>query len=117
MGSDRRRLEHLVPIAQLVAPELALEHFAAALYSFRELLIRDREPRGVRESVDVRVLQPGEQNPVEPHEFLRAALHRLTVHLSPVARHWARKVNRVQGPRTRTGRLERKCGRRLYLTH
>jgi hypothetical protein len=64
----------------------------------------------VRKAVDVLALERVEQNPVEAHEVLNAAPKCLRMDLCPVARHWSRKVDRVELPRAGAGGLETKLG-------
>ena len=106
MGLDRGRLERLVPLAQLLAPDLALPHLFGAGEALRDLVVGCRPHRVVREAVDVLRLQRLERSPVERHELMRAPAERLGVHLRPVPRHRSREMHRVQVPRPGTGRLE-----------
>ena len=48
--ADRRRLGALVPLAQLLAPQLALEHLLGPLEARRELVLRQRDVRACRRS-------------------------------------------------------------------
>ena len=53
MDPDRGRLERLVPLAQLLAPDLALPHLLGAREALRDLVLGCRVHRVVREAVDV----------------------------------------------------------------
>ena len=114
---DRGGLEGLVPVAKLLAPELLLEHLLGAREALRDLLLRRRPHRAVRESVDVPVVHGVEQHPVEAGELTEAAPEGLGMHLRPVAGHRARKVNGVELPRPRARRVEAKLGRCLFRVH
>ena len=53
VGLDRGRLERLVPLAELLAPDLALPHLLGAREALRDLVVGCRMHRAVREAVDV----------------------------------------------------------------
>ena len=105
MDPDRSRLERLVPLAQLVAPDLALPHLLGAREALRDLVLGCRMHRVVRESVHVLDLQRLEEHPVVRHELMRSTAERLGVHLREVPRDRTREMHRVQIPRTGAGRL------------
>jgi hypothetical protein len=107
---DRGRLDRLIPVTELLSPELPLEHFFRTLVALRDVAFRRRPHCLVRKAVNVLALERVEQNPVEAHEILNAAPKCLRMDLCPVARHRSRKVDRVELPRAGAGGLETKLG-------
>src|SRR5437016_2104021 len=114
MDLDRGRLERLVPLAELLPPDLLLPDFLRARETLRDLVLGCGVPRAVREAVDVLRFHRLEERPVVRHELVRAPAERRGVHLGPVARHRTRVVHRVEVPRPWTGRLVLKRRRALY---
>ncbi len=115
MRLDRGRLDRLVPVAKLLAPELPLDDLFRTLEAPRNLGLRNRPHRLVREALDVRHLEGVEQHPVEAGEIADAALEGLRVGLDPVLRHRTRKMNGFELPRPGARRLEAKLCRCLCL--
>ncbi len=105
MGLDRGRLERLVPLAQLLAPDLLLPDLFRAGETLWDLVVGRRPHRVVREAVDVLRLHRLDRRPEVPHELTRAPAERFGMHFRPIARHGTREVHRVQVPRPRAGSL------------
>ena len=114
---DRGRLDGLVPVLELLAPEFLPEDLLRPLESHRNLLRRNRMHGHVGEAVDVLVLERVDHHPVEAGEVLNAAPERLGMGFGPVARHGPGKVDGIELPRTGARRLETKLGRSLRWVH
>ena len=114
---DRVGLDPLVPVAKLLAPELALHHLGRALEAGGDLLLRDRHHRPVAEPVDVRRSQRAHQHAVEACEVAGAARERRRVNLLPVARHRPREVHRVALPVAWSRRLESQLRHGVCVRH
>ena len=111
VGRDRRRLERLVPLAQLVAPDLAFPHLFRTREPLRNLLFGDELRRSVREAVDVHDHLRRERGAVVRQELGTAAPKRPRVNLHPVPRERPREMHRIQDPRPGTRRLVLKLRR------
>ena len=114
---DRGRLDGLVPVLELLAPEFLLEDFFRPLESHRNFLRRNRMHGPVDEAVDELVLEPVDHHPIEAGEVLNAAPERLGMGFGQVARHGPGKVDGIELPRTGARRLETKFGRTLRWVH
>jgi hypothetical protein len=57
MHLNRSRLERLIPLAQLIAPQLLREHLLRALEALRHLFRRDRPRRVVGEAVHIPIVE------------------------------------------------------------
>ena len=110
MRRDRRRLGDVVPLVQLLTPELAVEHLVRAREALRDLLVRRRQHALVAEAVHVRHREPAHQHPVVAGEVGGAAGERGRMNLGPVARQRARKVDGVLFPEAGSGRRELRLG-------
>src|SRR5205807_4050969 len=95
---DRLRLLHLVPIAEVVTPELLLEGFGCTREPLGDLLRLDRHHRAVAESVQVSGLHRAEEGAVASHRLAETADERLRLELLFVESRWARIVDRVGRP-------------------
>ena len=114
---DRGRLDHVVPFAQLLPPQLPLEQLLRTGDPRRSLCLRDRLGGLVGEAVDVGHFKRAEQHPVEAGEVADAVREGLGMGFRPVARGRAREVDWIKLPRSRARRLEAKFGRDLCAGH
>ena len=107
---DRLGLERLIPLPELVAPELLVEHLLRPRKALRRLVGRDRPRRVVGEAVDVPVRNRVQEHSVVARELGEATLERFRVHFGPVARGRTREMDALELPRTGARRLELKLG-------
>src|SRR5207249_1082357 len=106
----RGRLERLVPVAQLLPPELPLIDLLRTLEAPGELSFRNRPHDLVGEAVDVRHFERVDQHAVIAGELARPALEGRGMDLDPVARRRARKMDGVELPEAGAWGLEAQVG-------
>src|SRR5262249_55210708 len=111
VSPDRGRLDRLVPVAELLAPELPLEDFFRAAEALRNIGLGGRPHGLVREAVHVLELQTVQQQSVGATELLRPAEQGFGMGFDPVPRRRTRKVNGVEFPESGTRWNEAKFGR------
>ncbi len=86
----------LVPLAQLLTPELSGQHLLGALEALRDLRLRSGHYELVGHAVDVLHSQSTDHHPVEACKVGGAAGERRGVHFLPVAGHRPREVDGVE---------------------
>lgn len=106
VNPDRGGLRSVVPLPQLLAPDLVLPHHLRPSEALRDVALRYRMDRVVCEPVDVLRLHRFDEGPAVRHEFTCATAEGLRVRFGEVPRRRARKVDGVEAPRTRARRLE-----------
>src|SRR6185369_14832846 len=108
---DGGRLPFLIPLAELLAPELLRIDLLCTLEAFGDLNLWRRHHLLVGEAVHVDDLDAVDQEPVEACEVVRALLEDRRVSLLEIARHRTREVHGVLEPVARAGRVEAERGR------
>src|ERR1700749_4157537 len=105
---DRGRLDRLIPLTQLVTPQLLRPHFLRALQPRWDLVLREAGRSPVGETVDVPDLARADHHPVETPVLRDAPRERLGVKLRPIPRDRARKVDGINRPASgaRDGELQ-----------
>ena len=101
----------LVPVAQLLPPQLLREDLFSALKAFGDVGVRSRQHLVVAEAVHIAHLQAVDDHPVEAGEVVGAPLEGGGMRLLEVACQRTREVHGVLLPRSWSWRLKTECGR------
>ncbi len=103
---DGGRFALVVPIAQLLPPDLLGEDLFGAPKALGDFGFRSRQHLSIGETVDVAHLEAVDDQPVVAGEVVGAFLEREWMRVLEVARHRAREMHRVLGPRPWARRFE-----------
>ena len=111
VGGDRRGLAILVPVAELLAPELLVVDLLGSFEALRYLRLGRKRETVVGEPVDVGDFHAAQQHPVVAGEIARTLFKGLRMGLGKVASHRTREVHGILGPRAGAWGLEQEFPR------